>query len=469
MSNKVTLNLTVNDSSLPQPPPTSPPTFSEDLAMSPDDVKKTVVVNGQTIVATTNTQPTFVGVTAPGVTLTVHELDSSGNSYGSTFTTTSDPTTGAFSFPFQNPSGTLGTFEIYVVAQYTQYPGVGSTESNHVTFQIVTNAVPGPVTDFRLSPASDTGIAGDNVTNDRLPAFIGTTAPGNTVELFVNGQTAAQATTTASSTTSTDANGATYNFSIQLPFALTNGQTSVYVKVINLAGNASVASSTVGISVVSTPADYNGGKVSDPAVFNRLSSSNQVQWLVQTPTGTAPPWFGPSGTPYIPSVGFTGVLTVGSAVLSGVSSTSGLAVGDNITGTGIPAGTTIVAINSSTSITLSAAASGSGSTQMTATVPSNHVVPFQGDFDGDGIADLAYYNLATATWTIFESSTTAVQGATTFAMGTPNLSLPVVGHFDANGPTEVGVLTVVQGQDIFTIASASFGHPQRQLRRGDGG
>ena len=71
-------HLTLNDSRLPQPPPTTPPTFSENLAMSPADIKKTIIVNGQTIVATTNTQPTFIGVTNPGVTLTVFEKDANG-------------------------------------------------------------------------------------------------------------------------------------------------------------------------------------------------------------------------------------------------------------------------------------------------------------------------------------------------------------------------------------------------------
>src|SRR6185312_11086054 len=104
--------------------------------------------------------------------------------------------------------------------------------------------------------ANDTGIVGDNVTSQRKPVFIGTTAPGNIVELFVNGQPAVQTTATASSTTSTDAKGAHYNFSIQLPFNLTNGQTSLYVEVVNGAGNTSVASASVGIAIVSTAADY---------------------------------------------------------------------------------------------------------------------------------------------------------------------------------------------------------------------
>ena len=41
-------------------------------------------------------------------------------------------------------------------------------------------------------------------------------------------------------------------------------------------------------------------------------------------------------------------------------------------------------------------------TSGTAFGPTN-VVPFQGDFDGDGQADLAYYNLATATWYMNDS------------------------------------------------------------------
>ena len=118
------------------------------------------------------------------------------------------------------------------------------------------------------------------------------------------------------------------------------------------------------VAITSTEVDYNGGTASDPALFTRNTATNQLQWLVQTPAGSAPPWFGPSGALY-----------------------------------SSPAGTA-------------------------------NVVPFQGDFDGDGLTDLAYYNLSTATWTIDESSNYAVQGASTFSMGTPNASIPVVGYFD---------------------------------------
>ena len=79
-------------------------------------------------------------------------------------------------------------------------------QQHHRTFQI-NNTIPAAVNDFRLSPADDTGIVGDNVTNDRTPSSSAPPTPGNTVELFVNGQPAVQAMAIASSTTSTDADG----------------------------------------------------------------------------------------------------------------------------------------------------------------------------------------------------------------------------------------------------------------------
>ena len=39
-------------------------------------------------------------------------------------------------------------------------------------------------------------------------------------------------------------------------------------------------------------------------------------------------------------------------------------------------------------------------------------------------------------------------------LGTANSSVPVVGYFDANGPEEMAVFTIVNGQGVWSIASA---------------
>ena len=248
-----------------------------------------------------------------------------------------------------------------------------SADSLPLTFTIILTKPSAP-SNFKLAPNDDTGIVGDNITSVREPSFIGTTVPNATVELFQVGSSTVWDTTTA------DANG---NFSVQLPFDLTNGQISLYVEVVDLAGNTSPPSNTLTITIVSVASDYNGDGYSDPALYVRNTTTNQGQWLVQAttpPAGTAPPiWF-----------------------------TSGMAFG-----------------------------------------PAN-AVPFQGDFDGDGKADLAYYQLNTATWVVEDSKT---GGVSSFVLGTANSSVPVVGYFDANAPEEMAVFTIVNGQGVWSIAS----------------
>jgi len=463
------------------------------------------------------------------------------------------------------------------------YPSLGSTQSNTVTF-LIDNTTPAQVTDFRLNPASDTGIVGDNVTSDRTPQFIGTAGAGDKLELFqlisftgtltsglptvtglssTTGLAAGQAVTgtgipsgttilSVSSSTATimlsenatvsnsesltatvpvvlntaiaqpmsfsgtltsgsasvtgissttglvagqnisgtgipsgttilsvnsstaitlsaeatasgsqsltaltnDANGKPYDFSIQLPFTLTNGTIELGVIVVDvLSGNASPLSNPVTVAIVSVGSDYNADSYADAALYSR-------------------------------GITFTGTLTKGSASVTGISSTTGLVAGASVTGTGVPSGTTILTVNSSTAITLSANATVTGSQSLTApnlgqwlvqttllapTSPAPppfwftsgtsfgpaNVIPFQGDFDGDGYTDLAYYQSSTATWYMDDSKSNAVSS---FALGTPNSSLPVVGYFDANAPEEAAVFTInAQGQGVWTIVSAFTG------------
>ena len=203
------------------------------------------------------------------------------------------------------------------------------------------------------------------------------------------------------------------------------------------------------MSIVSIASDYNGDSYSDAALYNRATIS------------------------------FTGTLTSGSPLLTGLSSLTGLVTGVTVTGTGIPSGTTIKSVTTTT-ITLSGqtqdgerrpqsltANPGLWIVENTSVGPANpapfwftsgtafgpsDVTPFQGDFDGDGLTDLAYYQSSTATWNIENSQNKTI---TTFTLGTPNLSVPVVGYFNANGPEEVAVFTIVNGQGVWTIANGS--------------
>ena len=249
-------------------------------------------------------------------------------------------------------------------------------------------------------------------------------------------------------------------------------------------------SNTLTVTIVSVASDYNGDSYSDAALYSRstvsftgtltsgsplLTDLSSLTGLVTgvTITGTGIP----SGTTItaVNTASFTGTLATGSSLVTGLNGTTGLFAGENITGTGIPAGTTIAAVNGSTSITLSANATVSGAAEphhdhhhavgqrdgqrlpephrqpgqwlveTTSVGPANpaafwftsgtafgpsDVTPFQGDFDGDGLTDLAYYQSSTATWYIDNSQNKTI---TSFTLGTPNSSIPVVGYFNANG------------------------------------
>ena len=369
-SNMITLQFTLDVPNITPPTRTVTPT----LQLAPYDVTGVPGPPWYTNVPT----PNFIGVTSPDAT--VELLQANGQPFNPVVITTSD-SNGNFTLTFPNPTSESGTFTVEAIASNN----VGSSgTSTPVTFTILIGQ-PNPPTNFSLAPSDDSGIVGDNITDVRRPHFIGTVenTQGNpesnvTVELFEQGISTIWATAT------TNSQG---NFSVQLPFNLTNGQISLYVEVTDLAGNLSNPSSTLTITVVSTVSDYNYNSqaASNPALFSRDTTDNQLQWLVQTAGAAPPPWFGSSGVAY-------------------------------------------------------------------AFGPSN-AVPFQGDFDGDGYTDLAYYQLTTATWYLDDST----QGTSSFQLGTPNSSLPVVGHFDVNGPDDVGAYTVVNGQGVWNIVSATTG------------
>jgi large repetitive protein len=341
---------------------------------------------------------------------------------------------------------------------------------------------------------------GENLTGAGIPT-------GTTIQSIGS---STSITLSANATLSGSENLTATSFAVQLPFSLTNGTVSLYVQAIDPAGNVSGNSNAVTVTITSIASDYNDDSYSDAALYSRstvsftgtlasgsplLTNLSSLAGLVTgvTITGTGIP----TGTSIaaVNTANFTGTLAIGSSLVTGLAGTTGLFAGENVSGTGVPAGTTIKAINSPTTITLSSSATASGVQSLTRTTitlsasatasgtqsltanpgqwlvqttsvgpanpsafwfasgttfgPSN-VTPFQGDFDGDGYTDLAYYQSGTATWYIDNSQNKTI---TSFTMGTPNSSVPVVGYFNANGPEQVAVFTIVNGQGVWNIAS----------------
>ena len=187
------------------------------------------------------------------------------------------------------------------------------------------------------------------------------TEPNATVELFEVGTSIVYNTVTA------DASG---DFSIHLPSnLLTNGSISLFVEAVDPAGNQSLCQQHADRDDrlrrvrLQRRQLFRRGPL-QPRYHHLHRHTDQRMALVTgissltgliagvTITGTGIP----AGTTIktVNATAFSGTLTIGSASVTGIASTAGLFAGESVTGTGIPAGTTIKTVNSLTTITLSA-------------------------------------------------------------------------------------------------------------------
>ncbi len=149
-------------------------------------------------------------------------------------------------------------------------------------------------------------------------------------------------------------------------------------------------------------------------------------------------------------------LTAGSTLLTNVSTVIGLAVGQTITGPGIPTGTTITAITPSFSFTGSTT---KGSTSITNVSSTAGLVVGQ-VVSGPGIpANAIIKSIAGSTVTISAAATTTATGITVTVAQTVTLSQPATAAGTGVTLTRVGALTfnVIAGGNTVNLTPANAG------------
>jgi hypothetical protein len=220
-----------------------------------------------------------------------------------------------------------------------------------------------------VTVTSTTGlVVGQNVTGPGIPA--GTTIfsiAGTTVTLSQNATASATVTLTATPASLTATTGnITFDGNVQVAGPLNLILPTNNASVNLLGGTWGQGSNNLTITQSGTNTNnFNIGGAGASAVFNM--SGGTIQFTGSTATAPGNVVVGSFGTFEVgantPSTTFNGTTSNGSAIVTNVSSALGLTIGQTVAGTGIPAGTTIVAIGTTT-ITLSqnATASNAGIT-----------------------------------------------------------------------------------------------------------
>jgi hypothetical protein len=236
-----------------------------------------------------------------------------------------------------------------------------------------------------------------------------------------------------------------------ITFGLPSGTATSAAATTTVAPTGIVTSGSNQVTVVSSSS---GVLVGQPITGTSIPTGTTVTAVSGTSTG------GPNGISNITitmsanatassTVKPTGMTTNGSNVISAVSSTSGLVLGLTITGTGIPAGTTITATNTTptNSITLSANATVTSTSAVTFTSPTTETVTIP----------------TTGAIVVGLSSLTIAGNAT--VTGLPTLFITVPDSFDvvpgdngassASGPQTVAGTSPAMYQGFFDTAGAA--------------
>ncbi|HWE36483.1 MAG TPA: Ig-like domain-containing protein, partial [Isosphaeraceae bacterium] len=315
---------------------------------------------------------------------------------------------------------------IYLVtATATDAAGNVSAASPPVSLTIDTTAPAAPAA-TGLVLADDSGAVGDGITNVTGPRLTGTAEAGATVKLLIGGAVVGTGTAT----------GGTYT--IQLAAALADGTYSVTATATDAAGNISPASPSFALTIDTAipPAPTLAIVAADRAVV--MSDGTTQDHHIRV-TGLAVP-----GS-YVQLLD-----TAGNVVAGAMASNPGGAY--TITTPTVLVGS----FTYRTRVEDVAGNIGPASPPMAIQVLST-----QGDFLGDGYADLITYDAFDEVWSILSPAT----GATTqVSFGLPN-AVPVPADYNGDGKTDLAVFQPSTGVWLIrnsadgTLSRYTFGGP----------